>query len=97
MCFCQLLGDVEDMVANAFKIGEQFRVKNARFIGTRSVSHPNQLIALEFGGHVINLLLQLGHMGKPFLLPRIGRKQGGHGTDGDIPHLVDLLPSELGK
>ena len=53
------------MVANAFEVGEQLRVKDTGLIRTGPGLHPLQLILAEQVGHVIDALLQSRDVRQP--------------------------------
>ena len=87
----QLLGDVQDVVAHTFKVGEQLGVEDAGLLIAHAGAHTGQLAAAEVGGHVVDLLLQLGHVHEPVGLAGLGALQGGDGLQTDGLHGLQLL------
>ena len=62
----QLLTDVQDMVADALKIGEHFRIKHAGLIRTEAVPDAVHLVLAVPQRHVVNFLFCGCNLGKPF-------------------------------
>lgn len=59
--------------------------------------HSLQLTAAEAVGHIVDLLLHLGHLGQPLGLTGLVVEQGGDGLQRDVTHSTDLTLGCFGE
>ena len=70
-----LLGNVQNVVADALKVGEQLGVEDTGLVRALAVTHTLQVVAAVVAGHVVDALLQSGHIGQPLHIAGVEREQ----------------------
>ena len=92
-----LLGNVQNVVADALKVGEQLGVEDTGLVRALAVTHTLQVVAAVVAGHVVDALLQSGHIGQPLHIAGVEREQVVDALQADIPHSGNLIMSHAGE